>query len=74
MPYSMKSQKIQSQNCFLEDPIEIEDASYLQLEINEKQGFTYEKGIEELMRHDPDIIFIGETRNSYTAKMVVRAA
>lgn len=58
----------------LEDPIEIEDESYLQLEINEKQGFTYDKGIEELMRHDPDIIFIGETRNAYTAKMVVRAA
>ena len=58
----------------LEDPIEIEDASYLQLQINEMQGFTYEKGIEELLRHDPDVIFIGETRNAYTAHMVVRAA
>ncbi|MBQ0066516.1 MAG: Flp pilus assembly complex ATPase component TadA, partial [Firmicutes bacterium] len=58
----------------LEDPIEIEDPEYLQLQINEAQGFTYEKGIEELLRHDPDIIFIGETRNAYTAKMVIRAA
>lgn len=58
----------------LEDPIEIEDDNYVQLEINEQQGFTYEKGIEELLRHDPDIIFIGETRNAYTAHMVVRAA
>lgn len=58
----------------LEDPIEIEDDNYVQLEINEAQGFTYEKGIEELLRHDPDIIFIGETRNAYTAHMVVRAA
>ena len=58
----------------LEDPIEIQDPSYLQLQINEELGFTYEKGIEELLRHDPDVIFIGETRNSYTAKMVVRSA
>ncbi|MDO4467305.1 MAG: ATPase, T2SS/T4P/T4SS family [Bacillota bacterium] len=58
----------------LEDPIEIEDPEYLQLQINQAQGFTYEKGIEELLRHDPDIIFIGETRNAYTAKMVIRAA
>lgn len=58
----------------LEDPIEIEDESYIQLQINEAQGFTYEKGIEELLRHDPDIIFIGEIRSAYTAKMVIRAA
>lgn len=58
----------------LEDPIEIQDDSYLQLQINEEIGFTYEKGIEELLRHDPDVILIGETRNSYTAKMVVRCA
>lgn len=58
----------------LEDPIEIEDPSYLQLQINEEIGFTYEKGIEELLRHDPDVILIGETRNAYTAKMVIRTA
>lgn len=67
---TLKEHKIVS----LEDPIEIVDSSYLQLQINEAQGFTYEKGIEELLRHDPDVIFIGETRNAYTAKMVVRAA
>ncbi len=58
----------------LEDPIEIEDPLYLQLQINEAQGFTYEKGIEELLRHDPDVIFIGEVRSPETAHMVVRAA
>ena len=58
----------------LEDPIEIEDDSYLQLQINESMGFTYDVGIEQLLRHDPDIICIGETRNSYTAKMVLRAS
>lgn len=58
----------------LEDPIEIEDHSYLQLQINEARDFTYEKGIEQLLRHDPDVICIGETRDPYTAKMVLRAA
>ncbi len=58
----------------LEDPIEIEDSSYLQLQINESMGFTYDVGIEQLLRHDPDVICIGETRNEYTAQMVVRAA
>lgn len=58
----------------LEDPIEIRDSNYIQMEINEAQGFTYEKGIEELMRHDPDVIFIGECRSAFSAKMAVRAA
>ncbi|MBP3853376.1 MAG: Flp pilus assembly complex ATPase component TadA [Erysipelotrichaceae bacterium] len=58
----------------LEDPIEIEDDSYLQIQINEAMGLGYERGIEELLRHDPDILFIGETRNAHTAKMVIRAA
>lgn len=58
----------------LEDPIEIEDSSYLQLQINEQVGFTYDVGIEQLLRHDPDVICIGETRNAYTAKMVLRAS
>ena len=55
----------------LEDPIEIEDELYLQLQINEAMGFTYEKGIEELLRHDPDVILIGETRNAYTASCLL---
>lgn len=58
----------------LEDPIEIEDDLYIQLQINEASGFTYERGIEELLRHDPDVILIGETRNEYTARMLIRAA
>lgn len=58
----------------LEDPIEIVSKNYLQLQINEKVGFTYEEGIKQLMRHDPDVIMIGEIRDSKCAKMVYRAA
>lgn len=58
----------------LEDPIEIVEQSYLQLQINEAIGFTYEEGIRELMRHDPDVIMIGEIRDSKTARMLLRGA
>lgn len=58
----------------LEDPIEIHDDSYLQLQINEKADFTYEEGIRQLLRHDPDVIMIGEIRDSNTAKMAYRCA
>lgn len=58
----------------LEDPIEIYDSSYLQLQINEKAGFTYEEGIKQVLRHDPDVIMIGEIRDTITAKMAYRCA
>lgn len=58
----------------LEDPIEIFDDRYLQLSVNEASGFTYEEGIRQLMRHDPDIIMIGEIRDANTARMAYRCA
>lgn len=58
----------------LEDPIEIIDSAYVQLQINEKVAFTYEEGIRQLLRHDPDVIMLGEIRDSNTAKMAYRCA
>lgn len=58
----------------LEDPIEIIDDNYLQLQINEKAGFTYEEGIRQLLRHDPDVIMLGEIRDPMSAKMAYRCA
>lgn len=58
----------------LEDPIEIHSDEYLQLQINEQAKFTYEEGIKQLLRHDPDVIMIGEIRDSQTAKMAFRCA
>lgn len=58
----------------LEDPIEIFSNSYLQLQINEKTNFTYEEGIRQLLRHDPDVIMIGEIRDEITARMAYRCA
>ena len=58
----------------LEDPIEIIDHEYLQLQINERHNFTYEMGIREVLRHDPDVIMIGEIRDVHTARMAIRIA
>ena len=46
----------------------------MQLQINEAGGFTYEEGIKELLRHDPDVIMIGEIRDPSTARMLLRCA
>lgn len=58
----------------LEDPIEIVDDAYLQLQINEASSFSYEEGLKQLLRHDPDVIMIGEIRDASTARMVLRCA
>ncbi len=58
----------------LEDPIEIHDDRFVQLAVNEANGFTYEEGIRQFMRHDPDVIMIGEIRDAYSARMAYRCA
>ena len=58
----------------LEDPIEIQDERFVQLQVNEAAGFTYEEGIRQFMRHDPDVIMIGEIRDAYSARMAYRCA
>lgn len=58
----------------LDDPVEIPDSSYLQVSVDEERGLTYERGIEELMRHDPDVICIQEVRTSSAAARLFTAA
>ncbi len=58
----------------LEDPIEIQEPQMVQIQVCEARGITYETGIEELMRHDPDILFFGECRSALSAKMALRAS
>lgn len=58
----------------IEDPVEHYETGFVQLQINEKAGVSYESGIKEILRHDPDIIFIGEIRDKITARNVIRAS
>lgn len=58
----------------LEDPIEKKNDNFVQMEINEKANFSYADGFKAILRHDPDIIMVGEIRDQETAQIAVRAA
>ncbi|WP_319003516.1 competence type IV pilus ATPase ComGA [Bacillus shivajii] len=58
----------------LEDPIEQRHERLLQMEINERAGITYAHGLKSLLRHDPDVIMLGEIRDAETAKIAIRSA
>lgn len=67
-------QKNSYQTISLEDPIEKEIQDIIQVQINEKAGITYQTGLKAALRHDPDILMIGEIRDKYTAKFAFEAA
>lgn len=58
----------------LEDPIEKELINIHQVQVNEKSGVTYQAGLKSALRHDPDILMVGEIRDHHTAKFVFHAA
>lgn len=58
----------------LEDPVEYRTPLIRQTQINEDSGMTFATGLRALLRQDPDIILVGETRDAETAGMMVRAA
>lgn len=68
------SSKLKKRVVSLEDPIEILDHQYLQLQVNDSYGLTYEKGLKEVLRHDPDVIMVGEVRDPIVARLLVRIA
>jgi general secretion pathway protein E len=60
--------------CTLEDPIEMVEASFNQIQIQPEIGIGFAEGIRALMRQDPDIIMVGEIRDIETADMAIQAA
>ena len=58
----------------IEDPVEKHVARVNQMQVNIQAGLTFESGLRALLRQDPDIIMVGETRDSQTAQISVRAA
>ena len=58
----------------IEDPVEYQQPDIIQMQVNETMGMTYDVGIKEILRHDPDVIIIGEIRDSQTARQALRAA
>jgi general secretion pathway protein E len=60
--------------CTLEDPIEMVESAFNQVQVQPDLGVTFAAGIRSLMRQDPDIIMVGEIRDLETADMAIQAA
>lgn len=69
-----RSSEDKQQVISIEDPVEIEEAEFLQIQVNEQAGVTYEHLLKSSLRHHPDVLIVGEIRDEETAKMVVRGA
>jgi general secretion pathway protein E len=60
--------------CTVEDPIEMVEPAFNQMQVQPNIDLTFASGIRALMRQDPDIIMIGEIRDLETAEMAIQAA
>lgn len=58
----------------LEDPVEIRLPQIRQVGINPKAGLTFQTGLRSILRQDPDVILVGEIRDSETAEIALQAA
>lgn len=58
----------------IEDPVERNIDKVNQMQINTMAGLTFESGLKSILRQDPDVILVGETRDSQTAQIAIRAA
>ena len=58
----------------LEDPVEYQLSMVTHCQINEKAGITFANGLRAILRHDPDVILVGEMRDAETASIALRSA
>ena len=60
--------------CTIEDPIEMVEPSFNQIQVHAAIDLTFAAGVKSLLRQDPDIIMIGEIRDLQTAEMAIQAS
>ncbi|MGE4286153.1 MAG: GspE/PulE family protein [Phycisphaerae bacterium] len=58
----------------IEDPVEYQLYGVNQIQVSNKRGLTFAKGLRSILRHDPDVILIGEIRDVETAEIAVQAS
>lgn len=58
----------------LEDPVEVQLPNITQGQVHPKAGFTFSTGLRAILRQDPDVILVGEIRDSETAKIALQAS
>lgn len=57
-----------------EDPIEYQLEGTVQIQVREQIGLTFAAGLRSVLRHDPDVVLVGEIRDQETAEIAIRAA
>jgi len=58
----------------IEDPVEYQMRGICQMQVLPKIGFTFAAGLRSMLRHDPDVMMVGEIRDFETAELAIRAA
>ncbi|UYV13354.1 MAG: GspE/PulE family protein [Phycisphaera sp.] len=58
----------------VEDPVEYHVGGVNQIQVNTKVGLTFSAGLRSILRHDPDVVMIGEIRDKETAETAVQAS
>lgn len=58
----------------IEDPVEYQLPGILQIPVNDKKGLTFARGLRSILRHDPDIVMVGEIRDRETGEIAVQSA
>src|SRR5438128_1690905 len=58
----------------IEDPVEYELAGVAQIPVRPSRGFTFATGLRSILRQDPNVLMVGEIRDSETAEIAIRAA
>lgn len=58
----------------IEDPVEYQITGVNQVQVNNSVGLTFSKGLRSILRQDPDIVMVGEIRDTETAEIAVRAS
>jgi general secretion pathway protein E/type IV pilus assembly protein PilB len=69
-----KTDKKQRKVITVEDPVEYQLEGISQIQMHASIGLTFARGLRSILRHDPDIILVGEIRDAETAEIAIRAA
>ena len=58
----------------IEDPVEYQLRGVNQIQVSDKAGLTFARGLRSILRHDPDVVLVGEIRDEETAQIAVQAS
>jgi type II secretory ATPase GspE/PulE/Tfp pilus assembly ATPase PilB-like protein len=72
--FELRNSRPETKIITIEDPVEYSLPGVHQIQINEATGLTFARGLRSILRHDPDVVLVGEIRDPETAKSAIEAA